>query len=183
MKAKGGKSPVPRGSAAFAEFRRQLESAAEVMPEEPPEDEGGYTYEEFLRFYGEDDGRAMWLVAEEAPEKGKKDGPASPKGVMSEEPEEDEEEPVSTAPRAQGIRFATKITHKRHIGKHGETVVEDDKPMGLVFKPTSSDLSATDGAVIEGIKNVQNPDYLGCKTHCTVLSSLCATAASHVACA
>jgi len=32
------------------------------------EDGGAYTYEEFLRFYGEDDGRAMWLVAEEAPE-------------------------------------------------------------------------------------------------------------------
>ena len=51
-----------------AEEECDEEENTELEERRLDEDGGAYTYEEFLRFYGEDDGRAMWLVAEEAPE-------------------------------------------------------------------------------------------------------------------
>ena len=69
-------SPAPPVRPQHEAPARSANDAAECDAEEYTEleerrldeDGGAYTYEEFLRFYGEDDGRAMWLVAEEAPE-------------------------------------------------------------------------------------------------------------------
>ena len=58
----------PARSANDAEEECSDEEYTELAERRLDEDGGAYTYEEFLRFYGEDDGRAMWLVAEEAPE-------------------------------------------------------------------------------------------------------------------
>ena len=65
-------SPAPPVRPQHEAPARSANDAAEEYTEleerRLDEDGGAYTYEEFLRFYGEDDGRAMWLVAEEAPE-------------------------------------------------------------------------------------------------------------------
>jgi len=64
-------SPAPPVRPQHEAPARSANDAAEYTELEErrlDEDGGAYTYEEFLRFYGEDDGRAMWLVAEEAPE-------------------------------------------------------------------------------------------------------------------
>ena len=63
-------APPQRSSAAndAEEEECEGEEYTELEERRLDEDGGAYTHDEFLRFYGEDDGRAMWLVAEEAPE-------------------------------------------------------------------------------------------------------------------
>jgi hypothetical protein len=57
--------------------------------------------------------------------------------------------------------FATASSHKQHSGKDGETVILDNEPMGLVFKPTTGRKETRGGAKITGLKNAANPAYLG----------------------